>query len=283
MILVTGAAGKTGRAVIKALRNRGALVRALVRHQEQAEELYLQGAVDVVTADMTSPESFRRAMDGIASVYHICPNMHPDETAIGRFAIDAASEIGLSHFVYHSVLHPQIEKMPHHWQKLRVEEMLFESPLRFTILQPAPYMQNILASRDMLIKERVYRVPYPLKTRLSMVDLEDLGEAAAVVLTEPGHQGSIYEIVGVWAPNHGKIAGLIGKALGVEITAEEISPESWRKKAENSGLGLYQVETLLKMFDYYARFGLYSSNYILKQLLGRNPQNLTNFIRREFI
>ena len=283
MILVTGAAGKTGLAVIKALRNRGAVVRALVRRQEQAEELSKHGAADVVIADMSVPESYRRAMDGTDSVYHICPNMHPDETLIGRLVIDAASEIGLSHFVYHSVLHPHTEKMPHHWQKMRVEEMLFESPLSFTILQPAPYMQNILAIRDILKKERVYRVPYPLKTRLSMVDLEDLGEAAAVVLTEPGHHGAIYEIVGVWAPNQDRIAGLIGKALGVEITAEEIPLESWRKNAENSGLGQYQVETLLKMFDYYARFGLCGSNYLLKQLLGRNPQNLTNFIRREFI
>jgi hypothetical protein len=31
--------------------------------------------------------------------------------------------------VYHSVLHPQTEQMPHHWHKLRVEEMLLESRL----------------------------------------------------------------------------------------------------------------------------------------------------------
>ncbi len=63
---------------------------------------------------------------------------------IGKLVIDEARKAGVKHFVYHSVLHPQTEKMNHHWQKMHVEEMIFESGLPFTILQPAPYMQNLL-------------------------------------------------------------------------------------------------------------------------------------------
>ncbi len=55
----------------------------------------------------------------------------------------SSQETALSHFVYHSVLHPQTEEMPHHWQKLRVEESLFRTHLPFTILQPCAYMQNL--------------------------------------------------------------------------------------------------------------------------------------------
>ena len=63
-------------------------------------------------------------------------------------AIRAAQSAGVERFVYHSVLHPQVEIMAHHWQKMRVEEQLFESGLSFTILQPAAYMQNVLAGWD---------------------------------------------------------------------------------------------------------------------------------------
>lgn len=283
MILITGAAGKTGLVVLKALQRRGLDVRVMVRRSEQAEELQKNGATETVVGDMTDAESFKRAMTGTKAVYHICPNMHQEEIEIGRLAITAARESGLAHFVYHSVLHPQAEKMPHHWQKMRVEEMLFESGLDFTIMQSAPYMQNILTNRDSVLVEKTYRVPYPLETRLSLVDLEDLGEAAAVVLTQPGHKGAIYEIVGIRALSQNVVADLIGQALGLDLVAEEIPLEDWRQNAEKNGLSLYQIETLLYMFDYYARFGLSGSNYLLRQLLGRDPHSLTTFIRREFI
>lgn len=56
------------------------------------------------------------------------------------------------------------------WRKLRVEEMLFESGPDFTILQPAAYMQNVLGSRESIIDEGVYRVPYPVEMGFGMVD-----------------------------------------------------------------------------------------------------------------
>ncbi len=282
MILVTGAAGKTGRAVIKALLERGESVRGFVRRHEQADELARLGVDSSVVGDMNAAESYDEAMQGVRAVYHICPNMHPDELTIGSSAIEAACRCGLEHFVYHSVLHPQTEKMPHHWNKMRVEELLFESGLRFTILQPAPYMQNILAWKNKIINEGSFEVPYPVETKFSMVDLADLARAAAVVLTEPGHKEAVYEIVGTRALSQKEVANLLGKVLERPILAEEIPCEQWRQNAEEAGMGQYQVETLLKMFGYYARFGLSGNRYVLKQLLGRDPHSFTGFVTREF-
>jgi uncharacterized protein YbjT (DUF2867 family) len=122
--------------------------------------------------------------------------------------------------VYHSVLHPQIEAMPHHWNKMRVEEMLLGSPLDVTILQPAAYMQNILAEWDRMLRSGVYRVPYPVETRLSLVDLDDLAEAAATVLINAGHSGATYELVGTPPISQIEIAETFGKALGRPVRAE---------------------------------------------------------------
>jgi len=283
MILITGAAGKTGQAVLNALVEKGETVRVFVRRQEQADQLLKKGASLACIGDMTNPESVSEAIKGAVSVYHICPNMHPNEVEIGRMMIEAAQKFGLEHFVYHSVLHPQTEKMPHHWKKMQVEELLFESGLRFTIMQPAPYMQNILAEKKAILDQGLYRVPYPLDTKFSMVDLTDLGRAAAAVLTEPGYKEAVYEIVGTRGLTQIEIAGLLSKILEQPVSAEEINIEDWRRNAEEAGMGPYQVETLIKMFKYYAAYGLCGNNYVLKQILGRDPHTFTAFITREFL
>jgi uncharacterized protein YbjT (DUF2867 family) len=121
MILITGAGGKTGQAVIKAVAARGENVRALVHREAQASAVKALGAREAVVGDMRDEEALRRAMEGARAVYHICPNVNPDEVTIGRTVITAARAAGVERFVFHSVLHPQVEAMPHHWNKLRVE------------------------------------------------------------------------------------------------------------------------------------------------------------------
>ena len=145
MILVTGAGGKTGKAVVRALAAARAPVRAFVRRADHEAALLACGAQEVAVGDMRSAADWGRTAEGVRAVYHICPNVHPDEVPIGQAAIAAARAVGVEQFVFHSVLHPQTEAMPHHWNKLRVEEAVLASGLPFTIFQPAPYMQNVLA------------------------------------------------------------------------------------------------------------------------------------------
>lgn len=280
MILVTGAAGKTGQAVTRALASRGAKVRALVYRPEQAAWLQKLGAPDVAIGDMRDEAVFRKAMQGIRAIYHICPNMNPDEESIGRLAIAAARAVGVERFVYHSVLHPQTEKMPHHWHKLRVEEMLLESGLAWTILQPAAYMQNILAGWTAIVEQGVYRVPYSVGTRLGMVDLEDVATVAAIVLTEPGHFGAIYELVSLEVLTQTEVAAVLSECLGRPVQAEEIPLDEWAKNAQAAGLGAYQVESLLKMFRYYAEYHFWGNAQALGWLLGRPPTGFRAFVER---
>ncbi|MGH7185888.1 MAG: SDR family oxidoreductase, partial [Pseudomonadota bacterium] len=94
MVLVTGAAGKTGRAVVRALVARGMRVRALVRRGAQEPVVRADGAGDVVVGDLRDEASVGRAVRGAAAVYHICPNIQPDEVAIGRQVLGAALAAG---------------------------------------------------------------------------------------------------------------------------------------------------------------------------------------------
>jgi uncharacterized protein YbjT (DUF2867 family) len=271
MVLVTGAGGKTGRAVTAALLNRDVAVRAWVRRPEQA----IAGA-EWVTGDLLDGAAWETAVSGVDALYLICPNMFERETAVGQLAIAAAQKAGVAHFIYHSVLHPQTEEMPHHWQKLRVEEMLWASRLPVTVLQPCAYMQNILGGQTRIEQEGVYAVPYPVTTRLSLVDLADVAEAAAVVLTEPGHVGATYELCGDEAPTQAEVAERLAAVLGRPVTAVEIPLAAWRVQAAH--LPVYVRETLAAMFAYYARYDFVGNGRVLSWLLKRPSTSLTAFL-----
>lgn len=275
MILVTGAGGKTGRAFIKAL-STAARVCALVYRQEQVSIVRSSGATKVIVGDLRDEEAVRSAMEGVMAVYHICPNRSRYEIIIGRLAIDAASKSGVEHFVFHSVLHPQTEKMEHHWQKMRVEELIFESGLPFTILQPAPYMQNLLAGWKSIFEEGVLRVPYSVDSKFSFIDLEDLAEAARIVLTEPGHLNAVYELAGTPPLSHVEVAEIFASVLNRRVRAEQIDP-SVRVQPKT---GEYAAESLIKMFDYYDKWGLAGNPNVLTWLLNRKPTSLAAFIER---
>jgi uncharacterized protein YbjT (DUF2867 family) len=277
MILVTGAGGKTGRTLIKSL-SKVESVCAFVHREEHVLVLKSLGVDRVIVGDMRDESAIRSDMQDVRSVYHVCPNMNPHEAVIGKLVIDTAREIGVEHFVYHSVLHPQIEKMSHHWQKLRVEEILFESGLPFTILQPAPYMQNLLAGWKSIVEDGALRVPYSVNSKFSFVDLEDVAEAAKIVLTEPNHINATYELAGTLPFSHVEVAEILSLVLNRDVHAEKEEIGDWRLRA--AGMSEYAIENLVRMFEYYDQWGLVGNPNVLRWLLGREPTTVESFIGR---
>jgi NAD(P)H dehydrogenase (quinone) len=274
MILVTGAGGKTGQAVITAAAQQGVPVRALVRRESSATAARQAGAGEIIIGDMTRADTVRQAAEGVQAIYHIAPNMNPQEMHMGQVAIQAAQATG-AHLVYHSVLHPHTSAMPHHWHKLRVEELIFTADIPFTILQPTAYMQNLLAYWPAMQASGQLVVPYPPTTRLSLVALQDVAEVAGQVLANPAaHVGATYELVGTAALSQHEVAQVCGHLLGRPISAVELPLYEWEQQAQASGLPVYAIETLYKMFDYYAQYGLAGNANVLGWLLGRAPTTL---------
>jgi uncharacterized protein YbjT (DUF2867 family) len=279
MILITGAGGKTGRALIKSL-SQVEGVSAFIRREEQAAIVKSLGAEKVIVGDLRDEAAVRSAFQNVRAVYHICPNMSPDEVRIGKLVLDAARERRVEHFVYHSVLHPQTEKMLHHWQKLRVEEMIFEAGLAFTILQPAPYMQNLLAGWKSIAEDGLLRVPYSVHSKFSFIDLEDLAAAAKLLMTGPDHLNAVYELAGTFPMSHQEVANVYSQVLRREVLAQEEEIGAWRLRVERMGTSRYAVENLIRMFQYYDRWGLVGNPRVLSWLLEREPTTLEAFVGR---
>jgi len=283
MILVTGAAGKTGLAVIRALKKSGATVRAFIHKESQRDSVSEAGAREEIIGDLFNPDDVMLAVQGTRAVYHITPNVHPKELEIGELVISAAKGAMLDHFVYHSVLHPQIEAMPHHWLKLKTEERLLESGLPYTILQPSAYMQNITSSLSEILEKNIYQIPYPVDTRISLVDLEDVAQVAALVLDDQTHRGAIYELVGTEEFSQQDVSRILSKVLGKPIPSQQIPIAYWESRSRESGLDSYQIGTLVKMFRHYQLHGFSGSTRVLSWLLGRPPTSLEDCLERELV
>jgi uncharacterized protein YbjT (DUF2867 family) len=279
LILITGASGKTGKTIVKKLAGQGIPIRAMVRTASQVQGMKDLGAAESLVADMKDPLSLSSAFNGVDQVYHICPNMSPDEEAIGDLMIRAAQEHGLRQFVYHSVLHPAVQAMPHHWQKMRVEEKLIQSGLVYTILQPAAYMQNVLGYWQRMMEEGVYEIPYSTRSKSSMIDLHDLAEVVLKVMTECNHRFAVYELCSCEQLSAEGIAEIVSQHCGKQIMAESLDRVVWEKAMRSKNLPDYARETLLKMFFYYEQFDFIGNCNQLTWLLGRSPNDFGSFIK----
>jgi uncharacterized protein YbjT (DUF2867 family) len=255
--VVFGAAGKTGRAVCAALAARGVPagdVRRLVRPGRAGPGEY--------GVDLTDPAGVAAAMDGAEVTYVLAPNLHPDEPGIVKAAVEAAVAGGASRLVYHSVLRPGIRAMPHHWHKLEAEELLWTDCPTATVLQPSAYAQNLAAA----VEAGRLVVPYAVDVPFALVDLAEVAEVAARVLTEPGHAGASYE--------------LAGPVTTIAELADRLGLRAERSVPPRPAGSEYSVRALHAMFDWYDLHGLSGNPGVLEWLLGRPPRPAAAVLRR---
>lgn len=263
-VLVTGAAGKTGRAVTRALVRRGVRVRAAVRAGSRGVP-YAGELVRVVTLDLVTGQGLRVAMDGVDGVYHLAPNVHPDEVRMARWVAHCAAAQGISRVAFHSVLHPEDVTMPHHLRKAEAERVIRARLATATVLRPAAYLQNLLgAARAGRIE-----VPHSVDVPFTNADLDDIAEVAALVLTEEGHGGESYELAGPERWSVREMAAIASEVLGTPVEAVAIPSRTW---ASGAGATLPEQarQDLAAMFRSYDRRGLVGDPGPLRQLLGRS-------------
>ena len=265
-VLVIGAAGKTGRAVTRALLARGAVVRAGVRPGSTSTP-YAGASVHVVPLDLVSGAGLAVAVAGVVAVYHLAPNVHPDEVGMARRVAEAAAAEGITRFAFHSVLHPDDASMPHHLRKGEAERVVREVLPSATVLRPAAYHQNLV---DAALAGRI-TVPYSLDTPFTNVDLDDVAEAAARVLTEDGHGGATHELAGAERLSVRAMAEVAGEVLRRRVEAVAVPLQEWLDGA-GATLPEQARDDLAAMFRSYDRDGLVGDPSGLRRLLSRNPR-----------
>ena len=281
MILIVGASGAVGIPTIMALVKRNVDIRALTSSEKSEAKLRALGVAETHVGDFRSDEDVKRAMVGVDSVFLVTPRFTEDEAEIGLRTVAAAQHEGVGHLVFSSAFHPQMTTMNHHWSKLLVEEGVIESGLDFTILQPAMFMQNVAVEWPVIKEKGIYSRPYSPDRKMALVDTEDLGEAAAIILTEKGYKGAIFEICGPDSLSQSEMAGVLSEIIGKTIHAVQRDLGEWEIWARERNWSDWGIDTYQKMANHYDRHGYPGGNsLVLRTILGREPNNYRDFARR---
>jgi len=244
-ILITGATGNVGSAVLDNLGTNDGNLRALTHDESKAQSLSDQG-LEAVVGDLLKPETLAPALEDVSTVFLLTP-IDPDQVAQAANLIQAAKESGNDPRIVRLSVHQASHQAParNSRQHAEIEDELASSGLPYTLLRPQSFMQNTLMAAQTVASEgRIYQ---PFKDgRLGMIDVRDIGEVAAKVLTEEGHEGKVYTLTGPSAISFYDVAEALSEVLGKEVKYVDVPLEKAKEAMLNMGLSEWRADVLIE-------------------------------------
>jgi len=279
MLLVTGANGLNGRAVVGQLSARGVPVRALVRDPARAADLAKLPGVEVVPGDMARPETLVAPLGGVERAMLISSS-DPVMLQVQASFIDAARAAGVKHVVKLSGIMPEIDS-DFRFARMhgQIEQHLEDSGMAFTHLRAGEFMQAYFRQVRSIVAQSVIRLPMA-DARIASIDVADIAAVAVTVLTCAGHEGQIYPITGPEALTMAEVAERISAAIGKTVRYVPIPPEDYLAANLANGMPAYTAAALVELYAE-RRAGKESNvSPLVAQLLGRPPVSFQDFALR---
>jgi uncharacterized protein YbjT (DUF2867 family) len=279
MILITGASGNAGGAVLREVLKSGSGVRAMYRSKEEAAKA-AKGATAVI-ADFADKQSLRGALESVDAVYLVCSPVR-ELVELESNMIDACREAGVKHVVLNSALGAgDFPKSFPSWHR-KVEDKLKASGMNYTMLRPNGFMQNLIAYFAPSIRAQGAFYQSTGDAKVSHIDLRDIAAAAAAILRSPSqHAGKIYELNGPEALSYAEVAEKISKATGRKVQYVEIPPDAQRKALLDMGMPDFLVTALLELQEYYASGKASKVDGTLESLIHRAPIKMDAFLTED--
>jgi uncharacterized protein YbjT (DUF2867 family) len=276
MILVTGATGTNGVELIRALDSRAERVRALVRDPEKAAKM-LPERVELARGDMDDAESLAGAMEDVDRLFLLGP-VHPRFVEMEMNAVDAAKRAGIRHVVKLSVWHAEPNASTA-FAKLHAdsERHLQASGLAWTMLRPTFFMQNLLGLAGMIKSGSIYQPAGDGKS--PHIDVRDIADVAATVLTTRGHEGKVYKLGGPQDLSYHDIAAALTRATGHAVKYVDIPREAAKQSMLQIGMSDWQAESVLELTDLLKAGKLSGISDDVRAVTGRSPRSLDEFLR----
>ena len=223
IVLITGATGRQGGAVVRHMLPRGWKLRALTRNPDSgiAQELARLG-VEVVRGDLEDSTSLDRAVRGSYGVYSVQDFWSVGarrEVQQGKNLADAAKKAGIAHFVYSSVGGAERNSGIDHWEsKWEIEQHIRELNLPATILRPVAFMENYYIDQVELGLLRGKLVdPVRADKPYQTIATDDIGAFVALVFERPKEFiGQALEIAGSELTNL-EAAEVFSRVLGKKV------------------------------------------------------------------
>ena len=282
MILVTGATGFVGSQVVARLSRRGVPVRALTRSPEKALRLAAQPGVTAAVGDLGQPATLAEALRGVTRAMLISSSA-PEMQDVQASFVDAARKADVRHIVKLSGIMPERDSA-FRFARMHgeIEKIIEESGVPWTHLRAGEFFHAYFRQAANVAGKGI--LPLAMgSARIASVDIGDIAEAAAMILTAAAgseHEGRIYPLTGPDALTMTEVAERLSRAIGKEVRYVDVPPEDARKARLAAGMTPYMADALGELFTE-RRAGKESRVWpTLSEVFGLRPTSFEEFVLR---
>jgi uncharacterized protein YbjT (DUF2867 family) len=284
VILVTGATGLNGGELVRRLSARGVAVRALVRNATganapKAAELSRLAGVEVAEADMARPHSLASALKGIDRAMLISSS-DPTMGEVQSAFIDAAALAGVRYVVKLSGIIPDLNS-PFRFARMHgeIEQHLEASGMAFTHLRAGEFMHAYFRQVPSIVNRGALSLPMA-DARIASIDIGDIADVAADVLTGSGHEGKTYPITGPDALTMTQVAAALSAATGKPIRYVDVPPADAKAAQLAAGMPPYLADGLAELFAERRKGKEATVSPVIQTIFKRRPLSFDEFARR---
>jgi uncharacterized protein YbjT (DUF2867 family) len=275
MITVFGATGTTGAPLVDALLAKGAKVRAVTSDPAKLDALKAKGC-EAVTANFTDPAALERACAGAERIYLVTP-AHLDMRRWKANAIEAAKAAGVRHVVLATGLgaSPKAKVTFGRWHS-ETQELLKQSGMDWTFVQPTYFMQNMLWLAPGIARDGHFSMPLG-DSRIAWVDVRDIAAVGVAALTGEGHAGQAYPITGGAAISCAEMASILSEVCGRPIRFVDQSLADARAAMLAAGGNPKMVELNIEFYALAQTGKLAEVSDVVARITGRPPRSFGEF------
>jgi uncharacterized protein YbjT (DUF2867 family) len=277
-IMITGGTGTVGSATVQRMLQAGLTPQVLVRSPEKAAALPAGAAA--VAGDLQQPDTLATAFAGVDRLF-LLTALAPDETQQGLNAVAAARQAGVRRLVYMSI--HRLESalhIPHFGSKKPIQDAIAASGMEYTFIQPNNFFQVDLWFREAMVQYGVY--PQPIGgIGMNRVDVRDIADAVVNALTQEGHHGAAYPLIGRDALTASQVAGIWSRHLGREVHYAGDDLDAWAAQSRRF-MPEWLVHDLRIMYDYFQKHGLPAAGEefaLQDKVLQHAPRRFEDFVR----
>lgn len=278
MLLVTGATGNVGQAVLAGLAGKPVAVRALVR--DPARLRVSADNIEVIRGDFSDDSSLQRALDGVDAAF-LASGFSPRMAELhGRF-VAAAKKAGVPRLVQLSGVGANVGlccARALRWLG-QVEGSSQSSGMQVTHLRPTFFMQNLLQFAPAVAEQNVIAGPFR-SSKWTFVDARDVGAVGAAVLLDPSHAGRTYTVTGSESITYEEVASRMSQVLGKPIRYVDITANEARGRLQAAGAAPVMIEATLELWDACASNLInVAPTHVVRDVTGQDPRSFDDFIR----
>jgi uncharacterized protein YbjT (DUF2867 family) len=277
-ILLTGATGAVSTTLLQALEGADVSLRALVRDPSKAQALTARG-VAVVQGDLDDPESLPRAFEGVNDLW-LLNAVSPRQPENSMNAVWAARRAGVERVVRMSAIGAAHDAPSRNGRLHALSDAeLIASGLKYTILRPHFFMQNLLGMAPSIKADGAFYWDMG-QGKLGMIDVRDIGAFAARVLTSAPeqHHGKIYTLTGPASVTFDDAAAALGQALGKPVRYVAVPHEAARKAMLDQGFPSWLAGMMIEYATAYSEnWGNFTTPHV-QEVVGRPPYSIADFV-----